>query len=96
LTSKHTGTDLNNGFVTYTKNRKAKYLVAHSALASDMGVMAQRAEALGIDLIAALQQQNGVLGIIDTMTLIREHKIETLQRTAGQGGSLKQEDLFFC
>jgi hypothetical protein len=93
IISEKTGRDLIQGFISFTPTTKTSFIVAHSALTSDMGVLAQQADMLGVDFIGSLEAQ-GVIGIVDTMRIIEEHDIKSLQRTSGRTGSMKQEDLF--
>ena len=91
--STHTGKDIINDFITHTGARNIEHIVGHSALTADMGVVAQRSDALGIKFIGGLEK-NKVKGIIDSMRIIDKYNISTLQRQSGRKKSLKQEDIF--
>jgi len=91
--STHTGTDIITDLITHAGTRHITHAFGHSALTADMGVAAQRADALGIGFIGALEK-NGIKGIIDSMRLIDKYQIKSLQRESGRASSLKQEDIF--
>ena len=84
--STHTGTDIINGFITHAGDRGITHFVGHATLTADMGVAAQRADALGINLIDALEKKD-VVGIIDTMRIVDKYKITRLLRETGRSAA---------